>query len=249
MAEDNVNASKTALVTGASRGIGAAVARRLSQDGFAVLLNYARSAEEAEAVVGKIRASGGQAIAVQGDVADPAVVSSLFDRAEQAFGGVAVLVNNAGVMRLSPIAQVSDSEYELIVNTNLRGVFNGMREAAKRLPDGGRIINFSSTVVGLYGATYGIYAATKAAVEAMTHVVSKELGPRGINVNVIAPGPVETDMFMDGKSEELVARITGMIPFGRLGQPDDIADVVSFLAGPDSRWITGQVLRVNGGLM
>jgi 3-oxoacyl-[acyl-carrier protein] reductase len=173
----------------------------------------------------------------------------LFDRAEEVFGGVTVLVNNAGVMRLSPIAQVADSDYEVIVNTNLRGVFNGMREGARRLPEGGRIISFSSSVVGVYGATYGIYGATKAAVEAMTHVLSKELGPRAINVNVIAPGPVETDMFMEGKSEELVAAITRMIPFGRLGQPDNIADVVSFLAGPDSRWITGQVLRVNGGMI
>ena len=152
-------------------------------------------------------------------------------------------------MRLSPIAQVSDSDYEVIVNTNLRGVFNGMREATKRLPKGGRTISLSSSVVGVYGATYGMYGATKAAVETMTHVLSKELGPRGINVNVVAPGPVETDMFMEGKSEELLATITRMIPFGRLGQPDDIADVVSFLAGPDSRWITGQVLRVNGGMI
>jgi 3-oxoacyl-[acyl-carrier protein] reductase len=247
MEEENVN--KTALVTGASRGIGAAVARRLARDGFAVLLNYARNLEGAEAVVHAIQAEGGRAIAVQGDVADPAVMTVLFDRAEEVFGGVTVLVNNAGVMRLSPIAQVADSDYEVIVNTNLRGVFNGMREGARRLPEGGRIISFSSSVVGVYGATYGIYGATKAAVEAMTHVLSKELGPRAINVNVIAPGPVETDMFMEGKSEELVAAITRMIPFGRLGQPDNIADVVSFLAGPDSRWITGQVLRVNGGMI
>lgn len=247
MAEENVN--KTALVTGASRGIGAAVARRLARDGFSVLLNYAHRAEEAEAVVGKIRADGGRAIAVQGDVADSALMPGLFDRAEEVFGAVSVLVNNAGTMRLSPIAQVTDSDFEVILNTNLRGVFNGMREAAKRLPQGGRIISFSSSVVGVYGATYGIYGATKAAVEAMTHVLSKELGPRGINVNVIAPGPVETDMFMEGKSEELLATITRMIPFGRLGRPDDIADVVSFLAGPDSRWITGQVLRVNGGMI
>jgi 3-oxoacyl-[acyl-carrier protein] reductase len=205
--------------------------------------------EGAEAVVHAIQAEGGRAIAVQGDVADPAVMTVLFDRAEEVFGGVTVLVNNAGVMRLSPIAQVADSDYEVIVNTNLRGVFNGMREGARRLPEGGRIISFSSSVVGVYGATYGIYGATKAAVEAMTHVLSKELGPRAINVNVIAPGPVETDMFMEGKSEELVAAITRMIPFGRLGQPDNIADVVSFLAGPDSRWITGQVLRVNGGMI
>jgi len=247
MEEENVN--KTALVTGASRGTGAAVARRLARDGFAVLLNYARNLEGAEAVVHAIQAEGGRAIAVQGDVADPAVMTVLFDRAEEVFGGVTVLVNNAGVMRLSPIAQVADSDYEVIVNTNLRGVFNGMREGARRLPEGGRIISFSSSVVGVYGATYGIYGATKAAVEAMTHVLSKELGPRAINVNVIAPGPVETDMFMEGKSEELVAAITRMIPFGRLGQPDNIADVVSFLAGPDSRWITGQVLRVNGGMI
>ena len=177
------------------------------------------------------------------------MVAALFDRAEEVFGGVTVRVNNAGVMRLSPVAQAADADYDAIVGTSLRDVFNGKREAARRLPAGRRIISFSSSVVGVYGATYGIYGATKAAVEAMTRVLSKELGPRGIRVNAVAPGPVETDTFMGGKSENLFAAITRSIPFGRLGQPDDIADVVSFLVGPDSRWITGRVIRANGGMI
>lgn len=240
---------KAALITGASRGIGAAIAQRLARDGFAVLVNYASRAEDAEAVVRDILSVGGRAIAVQGDVADATSMTAMFDRAEESFGGVSVLVNNAGIMPLSPIAQVTDDDFDRVVATNLKGAFNGLREAAKRLPDGGRIISLSSSVVGLYGPGYGIYAATKAAVEAMAHVLSKELGPRGISVNVVAPGPVATELFLEGKSDELLETIKRMIPFGRLGEPDDIAAVVSFLAGPDGRWINGQVLRANGGMI
>jgi len=241
--------NRTAIVTGASRGIGTAIAERLAHDGFAVVVNYAGNADAATALVAKIEAAGGRAVAVRADVADPAAVSALFDAAEQAFGGVQVLVNNAGVMTLSPVAETADDSFDRMVAVNLRGVFNGIREGARRLQDGGRIISFSSSVVGLYQPSYAIYAATKAGVEAMTHVVAKELGARGITVNAVAPGPVATELFLDGKSGEQVAQIAGMNPFGRLGEPEDIARVVSFLAGPDGGWVTGQVIRANGGVV
>jgi 3-oxoacyl-[acyl-carrier protein] reductase len=241
--------NRTAIVTGASRGIGAAIAERLAHDGFAVVVNYSGNADAATALVAKIEAGGGRASAVRADVADAAAVSALFDAAEQAFGGVDVLVNNAGVMTLSPVAEMTDDAFDRMVAVNLKGVFNGIREAARRLRDGGRIISFSSSVVGLYQPSYAVYAATKAGVEAMTHIVAKELGPRGVTVNVLAPGPVATELFLTGKSDELVAQIARMNPFGRLGEPDDIARVVSFLASPDGGWVSGQVIRANGGVV
>ncbi|RWQ62359.1 SDR family oxidoreductase [Mesorhizobium sp.] len=238
---------RAALVIGASKGIGAEIARRLALDGFSVVVNYARGAEAADSVVREIEAAGGVAIAVQADVGDPKGVARLFDAGEQAFGGLDVLVNNAGIMKLAPLAGMDDADFDRQIAVNLGGVFRGMREGARRLRDGGRIISFSSSVVGLYQPSYGVYAATKAGVEAMTHVLAKELGTRGITVNVVAPGPVATELFLDGKSEALVETITKMIPLGRLGQPADIAGVVSFLAGPDGGWVNGQVLRANGG--
>ncbi|TPM34346.1 SDR family oxidoreductase [Mesorhizobium sp. B2-3-5] len=239
--------ARAAIVTGASRGIGAAIARRLARDGVAVVVNYARGRAEAEALVGAIEADGGKAVAVQADIADPAGIASLFDAGEKAFGGVDILVNNAGIMKTSPIAQTEDASFDAQVAINLGGVFRGMREGARRLRDGGRIINFSSSVVGFLQPGYGVYAATKAAVEAMTRILAKELGARRVTVNAVAPGPVETALFLDGKSEAQIEAITKMIPLGRLGQPNDIAGLVSFLAGPDSGWVNGQVIRANGG--
>ncbi|GGA82896.1 3-ketoacyl-ACP reductase [Brucella endophytica] len=241
--------NKTAIVTGASKGIGAAIALKLAADGAAVVVNYARGESAARSVVEEIEKAGGKAIAVQGDVGDPSAVPALFDAAEAAFGPVDVIVNNAGMMRLSPLANATNADFNDHIAVNLGGVFYGMREAAKRLRDGGRIISLSTSVIGAYPPGYGLYAATKAAVEAMTHILSKELGSRGITVNVIAPGPVETELFMHGKTEELVANIARSIPLGRLGQPDDIADAVAFLAGPDGRWVNGQTIRVNGGMV
>lgn len=241
--------TRVAIVTGASKGIGAAIAMRLAQDGVAVVVNYAKGRKAAEAVVAALVASGGKAISVAADIGDPAGMATLFDAAERAFGGTDILVNNAGVMELSPIAEVTDESFEKMMSINLGGVFRGLREGARRLRDGGRIISFSSSVVGMYQPGYGVYAATKAAIEAMTHVLAKELGSRGITVNAVAPGPVETELFMTGKSEALVKTIVGMNPFGRLGQPEDIARVVSFLAGPDSGWVSGQVIRANGGII
>jgi len=243
----NRSLKKVAIVTGAARGIGAAIARRLAEDGLAVVVNYVGNAGAATALVAAIEAAGGRAIAVQGDVSDPKAVRRLFDEAEAAFGGVDVMVNNAGIMKLAPFAQSDDATFDETVAINLKGVFNGLREAARRLRDGGRIVSFSSSVVGLYQPTYGIYAATKAAVEAMTHVLAKELGPRGITVNAVAPGPVATELFLKGKDEATLEGIKRTIPFGRLGEVDDIARVVSLLVGPDGGWISGQIVRANGG--
>jgi 3-oxoacyl-[acyl-carrier protein] reductase len=241
--------NKVAIVTGASRGIGAAVAERLARDGFTVVVNYAGSQAPAEALVRKIEAAGGRALAAQGDVANPEAVKRMFDAAEAAFGGVDVLVNNAGIMALAPIAQSDDALFDRHIAVNLKGSFNTMREAARRLRNGGRVINFSSSVVGLLQPTYGVYAATKAAIEAMTSVLAKEMRGRGITVNAVAPGPTATDLFLDGKSPELVERLAKLAPLERLGTPTDIAGTVAFLAGPDGAWVNGQTLRANGGII
>ncbi|MCP3407964.1 SDR family oxidoreductase [Bradyrhizobium sp. CCGB01] len=240
---------RAAIVTGGSRGIGAAIARRLAQDGIAVAINYASGQAAAETLVAEIGAAGGRALAVQADLADPATPARLFDAAERSFGGVDILVNNAGVMELGPLAEVTDEAFARQTSINLDSVFRSMREAALRLRDGGRIVSFSSSVIGLYQPGYGVYAATKAAVEAMTHILAKELGGRRITVNAVAPGPVETRLFLEGKSEQQVRATAAMNPFGRLGQPDDIAGVVAFLAGHDSGWVNGQVIRANGGVI
>lgn len=240
---------RTAIVTGASRGIGAAIAQRLARDGIAVIVNYAGDAQAAETVVSSIRTAGGQAEAVKADVSDPAAARRLFDAAEKSFGGVDVVVNNAGIMTLATIAASDDAMFDRHIAVNLKGTFNMMREAATRLRRGGRIVNFSSSVVGLLQPTYGVYAGTKAAVEAMTSVLAKELRGREITVNAIAPGPTATDLFLHGKSPELVERIAKLSPLERLGQPEDIAAAVAFLAGPDGAWINGQTLRANGGMI
>lgn len=241
--------NKVAIVTGASRGIGAAIAERLGRGGFTIIVNYAGNAALADAVVSKIEASGGIARAAQADVADPVAVKRMFDAAEDAFGGVDVLVNIAGIMTLSPLATTEDVDFDKLVSVNLKGTFNTMREAGKRLRNNGRIINFSTTVVGLKLENYDVYAATKAAVETLTAIMAKEMRGRNISVNAVAPGPTATDLFLDGKSEELVARMAKMSPLERLGTPKDIAGVVAFLAGPDGAWVNGQILRANGGII
>src|SRR5713226_4240659 len=240
---------RIAIVTGASRGIGSAVAERLARDGFTVVINYSSDASPAEALARKIEDKGGRALTAKADVSNPQAVRGMFDAAEAAFGGVDVLVNNAGIMPLSTIADTDDATFERLINVNLKGTFNTMREAAKRLREGGRIINFSSSVVGLLPPTYGAYAATKAGVEAMTSVLAKELRGRNITVNAIAPGPIATKLFLDGKPQEVIDRISKLAPLERLGKPQDIADAVAFLAGPDGAWINGQTLRANGGII
>jgi 3-oxoacyl-[acyl-carrier protein] reductase len=241
--------NKVALVTGASRGIGAAVAERLAQDGFTVVINYAGDTKSAEALARKIEGNGGRALTAKADVSDAKAVRGMFDAAEAAFGGVDVLVNNAGIMKLAKIADSDEALFDQQVAINLKGSFNAMREAAKRLRDGGRIINFSTSVVGVKLETYGVYAATKAAIETMTAILSKELRGRSITVNAVAPGPTATDLFLNGKSPDVIERMAKMNPLERLGTPEDIAASVSFLAGPDGSWINGQTLRANGGMV
>jgi 3-oxoacyl-[acyl-carrier protein] reductase len=238
-----------AIVTGGSRGIGAAIVERLAADGFTVVVNYAGGAAEAEALVAKIEAAGGHAISAQADVSDPAAVARMFDAAEAAFGGVDVLVNNAGIMKLASLAESDDALFDSQIAINLKGSFNTLREAARRMRDGGRIVNLSSSVVGLNPATYAVYAATKAGVEAMTHILTKELRGRNITVNAVAPGPTATALFLDGKPQAVIDTLSKAAPLERLGQPEDIAAAVAFLAGPDGAWINGQVLRANGGII
>ena len=238
---------KTAIVTGSSKGIGAAIARRLARDGVAVVVNYATDKSSADALVAEIEANTGQAIAVQASVEEPLGLPRLLDAAEEAFGQPDILVNNAGTMQNSVLAKVSDEELDRQIAVNLTGTFRGMREAANRLKEGGRIISISSSVVGLYQPGYGVYAATKAAVEALTKVLAKELGSRKITVNTVAPGPIGTEFFFSGKSESQIEAIKRLSPQGRLGMPEEIADAVAFLAGPESGWVNGQTIRVNGG--
>jgi 3-oxoacyl-[acyl-carrier protein] reductase len=243
------NENKVALITGASRGIGAAIAERLAKDGFTVVVNYSGDAAPAETLALRIERNGGRALTAKADVSDAEAVRRMFDAAETAFGGVDVLVNNAGILMLSTIANADAAHFDRQISVNLKGTFNTLREAAKRLRDGGRIVNFSTSVVGLKLETYGVYAATKAAVETLTAIMSKEMRGRNITVNAVAPGPTATDLFLNGKSEELIARMAKMNPLERLGTPQDIAAAVSFLAGPDGSWINGQVLRANGGMV
>jgi 3-oxoacyl-[acyl-carrier protein] reductase len=245
----NKQIQKVALVTGASRGIGAAIAQRLASDGFTVIVNYAESAAPAEALVRTIEQAGGRALAAKADVSNAADVRRLFDAAQTAFGGVDVLVNNAGIMSLATVANADDASFDRQIAVNLKGTFNTLREAATRLRAGGRIINFSSSVVALLQPTYAVYAATKAGVEAMTSVFAKELRGRDITVNAVAPGPTATDLFLNGKPQEVVERLAKLAPLERLGQPSDIASTVAFLAGPDGGWVNGQVLRANGGII
>jgi 3-oxoacyl-[acyl-carrier protein] reductase len=245
----NAVGKKVAIVTGGSRGIGAAIAERLGDDGFAVVINYAAGAAEAEALAGKISQAGGRAITAQADVSNASAVASMFNAAEAAFGGVDVVVNNAGVMRLAAISQADDAVFDSQIAINLKGTFNTLRESARRLRNGGRIVNLSSSQTGLLHPTYGIYAATKAAVEAMTQVLSKELRGRNITVNAVAPGPTATKLFLDGKPKDVIDHLAKLAPLERLGEPADVAAAVAFLAGPDGGWINGQVLRANGGII
>ncbi|KFX60886.1 SDR family oxidoreductase [Paraburkholderia fungorum] len=245
---NTIKNARVAIVTGASRGIGAAVAQRLANDGFAVAVNYASSSSEADALVAQLTAAGTRAVAVKADVANADDVRRMFETTEQQLGKVDVLVNNAGILKTGQLADTSDALYDQTFDINVRGTFNTLREAAARMNNGGRIVNFSSTTLALNMPGYAIYNGTKAAVEAFTHVFAKELRGRNITVNAVAPGPVATALFLDGKTEEQIQTFAKMPPLQRLGQPDDIASVVSFLAGPDAGWVNGQILRANGGV-
>lgn len=244
-----VHPSKTAIVTGGSRGIGRAVCLRLARDGFALVVNYHGNTESAEAVVGEIEALGGRAIAVKGDVAEPGDVEQLFARAKEMFGTVGVVVHSAGIMLNTSIAELDLEAFDKTVRTNLRGAYVVLGQAARDLEAGGRIIALSSSVLGKSFPTYGPYIATKAGVEGLVRVLANELRGKRIAVNAVAPGPVGTELFYSGKSEEQIATIKNLAPLEpRLATPEEIADAVAFLAGPESGWINAQVLRVNGGM-
>jgi len=240
---------KVALVTGASRGIGAATAKRLARDGFSVTVNYDRSADAASALVREIESAGGRAIAVRADVSDPKAVVSLFDANERAFGGVDVVVSNAGVMRLAPIRDMSDADFDLMIDVNQKGGFYVLREAARRVRDHGRIITLSSSITQLRSPTYGPYAATKAAQEQYANILAKELAGRMISVNALAPGVVNTPLFTDGKTPQQIAGFTERTPHRRLGEPADIANVIAALCSADGAWVNGQTVFVNGGIV
>ncbi len=237
----------TAIITGASSGIGAAIAKRLAADGHAVIVNYAGNAAEAEKVVADIVTAGGTAIAVQADVGDSAAVTALFVTAEARFGGVDILVNNAGRAIRKPLAEFDDADFDAVIRTNLYGAFHAMREGARRLRDGGRIVNISMSFQGAPIPGYGVYFGSKAAIEQLTAVAAKELGARRITVNAVRPGPTRTPLFMVGKSPEVVQHFEQQIALGRLGEPEDVARVVSFLTGPEGEWINGQSFGANGG--
>ncbi|MER6322796.1 SDR family oxidoreductase [Streptomyces coelicoflavus] len=241
--------SRVAIVTGGSRGIGRAVSLKLAEDGLAVVVNYARDASAADETVKAIAEAGGRAVAVQADVAEEKEVAALFDRAEEEFGGIDVVVNSAGRMTLSPIADLDLAALDAMYRTNIRGTFVVAQQAARRLRAGGSFIGFSTSVVGTQFPTYGAYTASKGAVEAMTMILARELRGRDVTVNTVAPGPTATDLFLDGKTPEQIDRLAKTPPLERLGSPEDIAAVVAFLGSPAGHWVNGQVLRANGGLV
>jgi 3-oxoacyl-[acyl-carrier protein] reductase len=240
--------NKVILVTGASRGIGAAVAKELAKAGAKLIINYAGGKVEAEQTVAAIKAAGGDAISLQADVSKAADVTRLFDEAIKHFGKIDVLVNNAGIMITKLLKDTTDEEFNLQFEVNVRGTFNTLREAATKLSDKGTIINFSSSTTRMMLPGYGTYVATKGAVEQLTRVFAKEMGARGITVNAVLPGPVNTELFTQGKTEEQIARIASLNAFNRIGETDDIAKVVVFLAGDDAKWISGQTIGINGAM-
>ncbi|HEY0683009.1 MAG TPA: SDR family oxidoreductase [Steroidobacter sp.] len=240
---------KVAVVTGSSRGIGAAIAKRLAQDGYKVTVNCVKNTELAAGVVRDIERAGGQAIWRQADVSDARAVASLFEANEKEFGGVDVVVSNAGIMRLAPFAKMTDEDFNRMIDVNIKGSFHVLREAARRVSDGGRILTLSSSITQLRSPTYGPYAASKAAQDMYAGVLAKELGTRRVSVNAIAPGLVNTTLFTDGKTKEEIQGFVQRTPFGRLGEPEDIANVVSTLVRGDGGWVTGQVVFVNGGVV
>jgi 3-oxoacyl-[acyl-carrier protein] reductase len=240
---------RTAIVTGASRGIGRECAERLAADGLSVVVNYAGNEAEADAAVAAAQAAGAKAFAVRGDVADEIAMAAMFDQAEEAFGGIDVVVHAAGRMILGPLVDYDLAVLDSLHRTNIRGAFVIDQLAARRLRAGGSIVNFSTSVVGTSFPTYSAYATSKAAVEALSLILARELRGRDITVNAVAPGPTATALFLDGKDEETISRLANAVPLERLGTPADIAEVVAFLTSPAGHWINGQTIRANGGLV
>jgi 3-oxoacyl-[acyl-carrier protein] reductase len=240
---------KIALVTGASRGIGRAIAQRLSRDGAAVAVNYVSNANSAEQVAAEIKAAGGKAIALPADVSKLEDIKRLFDQTIEHFGRLDILINNAGIRISKNVAEIDEAEYDRLFAINVKGTFFACQLAARQLSAGGRIVNISSAVTRMMLPGYSIYAASKGAVDQITRVLAKELGGCHITVNAVAPGPVDTELFRDGKSDEQVRQMAQIAALGRIGEVQDIADAVAFLAGDDARWITGQTIHVNGGFV
>ena len=246
---DTAAPGRVAVVTGGSKGIGRAIAAALAADGLSVVAGYSGDDAGAARAVAAITKAGGRAIAVQADVADEQAVSRMFDAAQETFGGVDVVVNSAGQMRLAAVAELDLGELDAMHRTNIRGTFVVAQQAARRVRSGGAIVTLSSSVVGLQFPRYAGYAASKGAVEAMTLILARELRGRDITVNAVAPGPTATALFLDGKDQAAIDQLAHQPPLERLGQPEDIAGVVAFLAGPSGRWVNGQVLRANGGII
>lgn len=240
---------KVALVTGSSRGIGRNIAEELALQGAKVIINYAGNSEKAIAVVAAIKRQGGEATAIQADISQVVEVERLFQRAMETYGKIDILVNNAGIMITKPVTAVTEEDFDRIFAVNVKGTYFACQQAARHMAANGRIVNFSTSVAGLMFPAYSIYAGTKGAVEQFTRQLAKEFGPRGITINAVAPGPVNTELFTVGKTKEQIEALTTMNAFGRLGETADIAKVVLWLAGQEAQWITGQTIRVNGGFI
>ena len=239
--------AKTAIVTGASGGIGGAIAKRLAADGYSVVAHYSGSSARADEIVAAITKAGGKAIAVGADIGKAEEVEELFAKSQAAFGDIEVVVNSAGIMPLAPIAKGDIDAFDRVIATNLRGSYLIMNQAANHVVDGGRIVMFSSSVLAKNFPGYGAYIASKEGVEGLTRVLANELGQRKITVNAVAPGPVATELFLNGKSDEQLGAMAKMVPLGRIGEVDDIQGVVAFLVSKDAGWVNGQIVRVNGG--
>ncbi|WP_340013744.1 SDR family oxidoreductase [Paenibacillus sp. FSL K6-1318] len=240
---------KVAVVTGSSRGIGRAIAEQLAELGADVVINYASRPDKAEEVAEIVRQKGVRAITVQADLARKEDVERLFSETISELGKVDILINNAGIMKTTPLAEVTEEEFDQQFAINVKGTFFACQQALKHMEDAGRIVNFSTSVTGQMFPGYSVYAGTKGAVEQITRQLAKEFGSKQITINAVAPGPVNTELFSVGKTEQQLEGIRKMNAFGRLGEPEDIASVISFLVGPESQWVTGQTIRVNGGFI